>query len=167
MWNHITFFVWSMKFVALPETIVDIQVVSCKSKKYSTYELSHFSVWWTMKLFSYGFLWKNLTFKLSQMPFCSTIKKLTKKAPLLLVNIMKPINLPRSFSTGRVTIVLLLLCNLWEKNFQKCPGFWHPYQKQRKNKKQLAKFNKEENQYRIKHGKIILRKATSFIRPYR
>jgi len=35
---------------------------------------------------------------------------------------MKPINLPPSLSTGRVTIVPLLLCNLWEKKFPKILG---------------------------------------------
>jgi len=34
---------------------------------------------------------------------------------------MKPINLPPSLSTGRTTIVPLLLCNLREKIFRKFP----------------------------------------------
>jgi len=38
-------------------------------------------------------------------------------------NTMKPVNLPSSLSTGRMTIVPLLLCNLSKKKFQKFSGF--------------------------------------------
>ena len=55
------------------------------TKNYSTYQLGHFSAWKTTKIFSHEFLWENLTIELSQAPFCFIKKKLTIKAPPLLV----------------------------------------------------------------------------------
>jgi len=88
------------------------------SKNYSTYQLGHFSAWQTMKIFSHGFLWKNLSIELSRIPFCSIKKNSPEGYHLYWFNTMKPINLPPSLSTGHATIVPLLLCNLWENNFQ-------------------------------------------------
>ena len=85
------------------------------SKNYLTYQLGTFLRGEPRKSFPMGFYGK--TFQLSLAKRLSAL--LRRNSPeghhLYWINTMKPINLPPSLSTGRVTIVPLLLCNLWEK----------------------------------------------------
>jgi len=75
-----------MKFAASPANYNErLKLYLAMSKNYSTYQLGYFFAWRTTKIFSHGFLWKNLTIELSQTPFCFIKKKLTRKAPPLLV----------------------------------------------------------------------------------
>ena len=94
------------------------------NKNYLTYQLGYFFAWQTMKIFSHGFYGKTLQLSLAER-LSALLRRNSPEGHhhLYLLNTMKPINLPPSLSTGRATIVPLLLCNLREKILRKFPGF--------------------------------------------
>ena len=72
--------------------------------------------------------WKPWNWNLANNQLCLALRRNSPEGHhLYWLNTMEPISLPPSLSTGRATIVPLLICNLREKIFRKFLGFWHRY----------------------------------------